>query len=183
MTNVTVHESLKSVFELPDLAPSVSLASLLLIAKDDEKRLRREIAEAVASELQWKEITSDNFPSDNNEAVISDPGADAEIEVDWTSAEAISETSLLLGVSIRFVDCLADLYIFKSDFWSLAERKDSRFSLSDGDWNEDYVEAQTYVTVDVQTTIAVRATPSFGESKQFDEVEVFEIDDIKVIKS
>jgi hypothetical protein len=106
------------------------------------------IIDALEHRLAHHDLESAAFPSDNNDATLTGVGTVEDLAVTLEDVER-DRTAITIPFSCRVTGSLADLLIFKADVPLL---DDDRFSVSNDEWNDHYVEAQVEVDLFVRAT-------------------------------
>jgi hypothetical protein len=179
LPGVRLHRGLPSVLTLPEIAPESSAARIRDYVRQHCSELLPRLEPILGEAVLDRELTSAFFPSDNNEATITGFGAPQDITLDLEALEVISDQAVVLPAECLVTGNLADLFIFKADYYCLGE--EAHFSVADPDWNDHYLLAQTQVDVELQCTLTVEVKKLDDERYAFGDIEVSEVDDLTVV--
>lgn len=177
ISGVVVSARIDEVLKLPTLAPAVPECDFRAFFREVSPSVEAAIEDAIGEAVTHSEVTSHIFPSDNQDATITAYGSMTDLQIDFDGLEVISERVALISVECCLEDCLLNLYIFKSDFW--AGDYNEHFSVSECDWNDHYLEAQTELNVNVSAVLAVELERA-GDRYALRELEISRIDHLAV---
>lgn len=114
-----------------------------------------EVAGPMRKELEGLEISDPSLPSDNHDATVTGVG-EITVELECASLANLGADEAVVPVRAFVEDLRCDLFIYKDDYWLMAEESREKFDLEDSDWNKHYVSAAiewpAEVTGDVRVT-------------------------------
>ncbi len=143
-----------------------------------EKVIRDGLADALDARLDFLEVESPAFLSDNQDATITQAGTVGELDLIAGEAELLpTDDALTVPFTCDVTDNVADLYVNKGEFWAAA---DDRYTLTDGDWNSHVVEAQVSVDLSLRGTALISLHTKDGIASGIKAVEVADLDEITV---
>lgn len=144
---------------VPGIGP---FADEVAIRRDAADTLARELVEsrrlddAIEKALLW--LSVDKAAMDLGVDLDDDPQITA-LDIDELHFEGAAELPgerLVIHAKAE-ASVLVDLYIFKPDYYAIEDNEGLLFSVSDPDWNDQFLEAQAEVTLDVDLEITADA--------------------------
>ena len=163
LPKVNVYESLKALFEAPEIANAQAnlqragawqawLArfrpELAALSDDVESEIRDRAIDVIA----YRTVHHDQIPDDNSEGTINGYDEPSDIEIDWDNAAEFGVG--ILSVPVEFdVDVHIDFSVFHMDAYTVPEG----VSVSYGDPEHDhFFEAEATVSTHVSATVVFR---------------------------
>jgi len=148
---VETDEIQTSLRELEVLSDIEAIARKLREFEDTYKTLSQFMKDSEGESLDGYTFSDPSIPDDNHEATVSCYGMVTEVTFDFDEMHYYGESKFGLPVSFRCDDVLATYYIFKADYYTLAEKDLPAVT----DHNDHYFEAEEHFSLRVEAVLDI----------------------------
>jgi len=134
--------------------------------------------EEITSMLVGTDVTSEVFPSDNQDATITMVGDVSDLQIDVGESGMVGTNTVGVPFSCEVEGCFSDLFIPK---WEYFTSQDKRFSLFDDDWNSYYVLAESDINLAFEGSFLIKLKESADRSNvEIESIEIVHVDEPQV---